>query len=77
MAFKTARQYALLNGMRPEEIVSEKVASDGSTISIKLRRGIPFYLSGAVIARSSGPVIATDVGHAPRARPTHLGAIDL
>ena len=76
-AFKTARQYALLNGMRPEEIVSEKVASDGSTISIKLKRGIPFYLSGALIAPSNGPVIATDMAHAPRARPAHTGAIDL
>jgi hypothetical protein len=76
-AFRTARQYALLNGMRPEEIVSEKVAPDGSTISIELARGIPFYLSGVVIARSNGPVTAMDVEHAPRARPTHRGAIDL
>jgi hypothetical protein len=77
MAFKVARQYALLNGMRPEEIVSEKVAPDGSTISIELKRGIPFYLSGALIAQSNGPVIATDAAHAPRARPAHKGAIDL
>ena len=55
-AFKTAHQYALLNGIRPDEIIAEKVAADGSTISIELKRGTPFYLSGAVIARSNGPI---------------------
>lgn len=76
-AFKTAHQYALLNGILPEEIVAEKVAADGSAISIELRRGIPFYLSGILFARSNGPITATDVLHAPRAKPTHQGAIDL
>jgi hypothetical protein len=77
LAFKTARQYALLNGVSPEEIVSENVAPDGSTISIELRRGIPFYLSGAVLSPSNGPVTATDVEHAPRQQAKGQRAFDL
>jgi hypothetical protein len=77
MALKIAHQYALLNGMRPEEIVSEKVAPDGSTISIELRRGVPFYLDGAVIGPSNGPVTTIDVAHAPRDQARRQGAIDL
>lgn len=77
MALKTAHQYALLNGVRPEEIVSATVASDDSAITVRLRRGIPFYLSGAGIGQSSGPVTATDEAHAPRTHSPQRGWIQI
>jgi len=66
MALKTAHEYASLNGVRPNEIVSTTIAPDGSAITIRLRRAVPFYLSGAGIGQSTGPVTATDEAHAPR-----------
>lgn len=67
MALKTARHYASLNGMRPEEIVAATLAPDNSSISITLKRAIPFYLSGAGVGQPTRPVIATEVAHAPPA----------
>lgn len=64
MALKTARYYASLNGMRPEEIVAATIAPDHSSISITLKRAIPFYLSGAGVGQPTEPVIATEVAHA-------------
>jgi hypothetical protein len=67
MALKTARHYASLNGMRPEEIVAATIAPDNSSITITLKRAIPFYLSGAGVVQPTRPVIATEMAHAPPA----------
>lgn len=77
MALKIAHQYASLNGVRPEEIVSATITSDDSAITVRLRRALPFYLSGAGVGQSSGPVTASEEAHAPRALPAHSRAIDL
>ncbi len=71
MALKTAHEYAALNGVRPDEIVSATIAPDDSAITIRLRRTMPFYLSGAGIGQSTGPVTATDEAHAPRTPASH------
>jgi hypothetical protein len=77
MALKTAHQYASLNGVRPEEIVSATIAPDHSAITIRLRRSMPFYLSGAGVGQSSGPVTASEKAHAPRLPPLHSRWIEL
>jgi hypothetical protein len=77
MALKTAHEYASLNGVHPEEIVSTTIAPDDSAITIRLRRSMPFYLSGAGVGQSSGPVTASEVAHAPRTALSHPRWIDL
>jgi hypothetical protein len=77
MALKTAHQYAALNGVRPEEIVSATVAPDDSTIAIRLQRTMPFYLSGAGVGQSSAPVTAYEEAHAPRTPPAHSRWIEI
>jgi hypothetical protein len=71
MALKTANQYASLNGVRPDEIVCATIAPDDYTITIRLRRTMPFYMIGAGIGQPTGPVTATDEAHAPKTPPTH------
>jgi len=71
MALKTAYEYASLNGVRPNEIVSTTIAPDDSTITIRLRRAMPFYLSGAGIGQPARAVTATDEAHAPRTPLAH------
>jgi hypothetical protein len=77
MALKTAYKFASLNGVHPEEIVSATVAPDDSAITIRLRRTLPFYLSGFGVGQSSGPVIASEVAHAPHTPPARSQAFDL
>jgi hypothetical protein len=76
-ALKTAHEYASLNGVRPNEIVSATIALDASTITIQLKRAMPFYLSGAWIGEPNGPVTATDEVHARQSPRTGSRAIDL
>jgi hypothetical protein len=77
MALKTAHEYASLNGVRPNEIVSATIAPDASAITIRLKRPMPFYLSGAGIGQSSGPVTAINEAHAPQTPPAHSRWIQL
>lgn len=77
MALKTAERYASLNGVRPSEIVSAVVAPDDSTITIRLKRSMPFFLSGVGLGQATAPVVATDEAratHVPPSPPTHSRA---
>ncbi|HVC45414.1 MAG TPA: hypothetical protein VND20_11410 [Candidatus Binataceae bacterium] len=70
-AIATARAYAQLNGVRPDEIVSLVVSSDADAITLELRRGVPLYLTGlafGLLKRS----IKVD-GSARAAQPTPRG----
>ncbi len=69
MALKTAERYASLNGVRPNEIVSATVTPDDSTITIRLQRSMPFFLSGVGLGQATVPVVATDAAHAPHIPP--------
>lgn len=64
-ALRTAERYASLNGVLPSEIASATVAPDDSTITIRLVRPIPFFLSGAGLGQATAPVVAIDQAHAP------------
>jgi hypothetical protein len=66
MALKTAERYASLNGVQPSEIVSATVAADDSTITIRLERSMPFFLSSVGLGQPTTPVVATDEAHAPQ-----------
>jgi hypothetical protein len=77
MALKTAHEYASLNGVRPNEIVSATITPDDSAITIRLKRAMPFYLNGVGIGQSTGPITATDEAHAPRTPPAHSRWIQL
>jgi hypothetical protein len=79
MALKTAHEYASLNGMRPNEIVSATVAPDDSAITVRLTRAMPFYFCGGGFSHPRGPVTATatDEVHAPRPPLAHPRSFDL
>lgn len=72
-ALRTAERYASLNGIRPDEIASTVITPDDSTISIRLERPMPFFLSGIGLGQPTAPVIATDEAHAPRVTPPLRG----
>ena len=77
MALKTAHKYASLNGVRPEEIVSTTITPDDSTITIRLKRAMPFYLSGAGLGQTTSAVTATEEAHAPRTPPSDSRWIEI
>ena len=63
-AIATARAYAELNGVRPDEIVSAAVSRDDSAITLHVQRGLPFYLSGAGLGRMGRWIKAEGSAHA-------------
>jgi hypothetical protein len=77
MALKAARKYAVLNGVRPGEIVSAKVSPDDSAITIKLSRRIPFYLSGVAVGDLANSVTAVGEAGALQGRQPHSGWIQV
>lgn len=77
MALKAVREYAVLNGVRPGEIVSTKVSPDDSAITIRLSRKIPFYLSGLAVGQLTNSVTAVGEANAPRMRQPRPGRIQV
>jgi len=73
MALKAAHEYAVLNGVRPGEIVSAKVSPDDSAITIQLSRRIPFYLSGVAVGQLTNSVTAVGEANAPQIRQPRPG----
>ena len=49
LALRTMMHYAEINGVQRTEIVSADVAGDRLSLTIRLRRRLPFYLSGAAL----------------------------
>jgi Flp pilus assembly protein TadG len=72
-ALATARAYAQLNGVRPDEIVSAAVSSDDGAITLDLRRGVPFYLTGIALGLVDRWIKAEGNAHAVHPAPRERG----
>jgi hypothetical protein len=64
-ALAVAREYAELNGVRANEIVTARVAHGNRTIILKVKRAIPFYLDGAVVGATTRSISATAASPPP------------
>ena len=71
-ALTTANQLAENNGIKASEIVSTTVAADDSSISITLRRTVPYFLA-RVLGLTTG-FVTTAATAAPQFAPTTLNA---
>ncbi len=69
-ALAVARKYAELNGVRANEIVTAQVAHGNRTITLMVKRSIPFYLDGAVVGDTTRSISATAASTPPPPRPT-------
>jgi hypothetical protein len=66
-AIRVARECVGLNGVSTSEIASTAVSRDDRTITVKLVRALPLYLSGLAAGLSSRRivVVSTAVHHSP------------
>lgn len=61
LALKTAKQYAEMNGVSAKEIVASKVSPDLRSITISIKRKLPFYLTGAAIGLTARTIRVTGI----------------
>lgn len=73
-AIQVADTYARANGIESGEIELTEVSSDGSTLRMRLRRNIPFYVMVLAIKLPSSPIRVTASAHA-RATTGHFLSI--
>lgn len=71
-ATTTANQFAQSNGVKASEIVSTTVAADDLSISITLRRTVPYYLA-KVLGLTNG-IVTTSATAAPQFPPSTVNA---
>jgi len=80
MALNTARSYANLNGVKAAEIVSTRVSSSNTVITMKVRRAVSYYfapifgLTGVVSAAATAGVEVSRPSGRPISVAIHYGA---
>jgi hypothetical protein len=74
LARTTTMRYAEMNGVKPGEIVSTVVSSDKLSITIRLKRSIPFYLSAAALGLHDRAIRVTGTARL-HAKPTRPGLL--